>query len=155
MNVTKYCAPACDFTSAWHTSVCTSSREFFLLIGSLGQNASLFCFSAKQSGHLSKCIFFNYGRSSFSAHLHALLTHVVQDLMLELTNCAGYHIYLVPVQTCMHHVHSTLLSGIGHNKIFLAEFPDAVSKGNTITFIIEPFGWYQIQSNVRSMAYIL
>ena len=36
-------------------------------------------------------------------HLHSLLTHVAQPFMPQFSDSVGYHINLIPAQSCMHH----------------------------------------------------
>ena len=69
MKVTKYCDPACDFVSTWHTSVCTSSSKAFRLIGGLDRKEVLFCLSVKQSMHFSSCTLFTSVMRLSSANL--------------------------------------------------------------------------------------
>ena len=49
----------------------------------------------------------------------------------------------------------TSLSGTGHDQTSLAKFPIVVPEGTTITFVIEPYGRYQIQSDLQNMENIL
>mgnify|MGYP002776156401 CR=1 FL=1 len=88
-------------------------------------------------------------------HLHSLLTHVAQPLMPQFSHYVGCHIYLVPTQSCMNYVQCILLFRPCHNHVSFEEFPRAVSEGTTVTFVIKSSGWYQIQSNVWYIVYVL
>ena len=42
---------------------------------------------------------------------------------------------------------------MSHNQVLLGKFPCAITEVTTITFVIEPPDWYQIQSDIRNMAH--
>ena len=101
INITKYCDPACDFVSTWHTSVCTSSSTAFRLIGGLALKEVRFCLPAKQSVHFSRCTFLTSGMRLSSTSLH-IPTHSYTYYILHTIHIAHHTLHIT------HHAHYTL-----------------------------------------------